>query len=79
VELLPIDESARKHGISDADMRHAVSNYLREVLLDDRSLFLGVDRAGRLLEVVVIKSDGDPAIIHADYMRAKFLPFLGKR
>ena len=76
MEQLPIDESARKHGISDIDMRHVVTNYLREVWLEDRSLFLGPDRAGRLLEVVVIDPDGNPAIIHADYMRSKYLQFL---
>lgn len=77
MELLPITDSARKHGISDDNMRHAAANYLREVWLDDdRSLFLGPDQSGRLLEIVVMNPDGDPTIIHADYMRPKFLKFL---
>lgn len=49
-----IYESARKHGISDEDIRHAVTHAL--VVADEQEtskvLYLGPDRAGNLLEIV---------------------------
>jgi hypothetical protein len=42
----------------------------------DRVLIIGPDRAGRLLEVVVIDPDDDPAAIHAMPLRRKFYDYL---
>jgi hypothetical protein len=39
---------------------------------DDRLLIIGPDRTGRLLEVVVIDPERDPAVIHAMPLRRKF-------
>jgi hypothetical protein len=75
-----IEDSARKHGISDADMLHAARHATRQVVQDDdRTLLIGADHSGRMLEVVVagIESD-DPRIIHADNLRPKFYRYLGK-
>jgi hypothetical protein len=50
---------------------------LRRVLQgDDRSLVIGADRAGRLLEVVVLDPFGDPVAIHAMPLRRSFNRFL---
>jgi hypothetical protein len=50
-------ESARKHGIADADMLHAWRNQLRYVELEYNGvlqlLVLGPSRTGALLELVV--------------------------
>jgi uncharacterized DUF497 family protein len=70
-----VHESARRHGIEDADMVHAVDNALavEDVGQDpDRWLVLGPDRAGNLLEVVVLVTDERQLAIHAMPMRPKF-------
>lgn len=71
-----IADSARRHGVADRDIRHAVANAVRAVRQgDDRVLLIGPDRRGALLEVVVLdgESEGDPpAVIHAMKLRPKF-------
>ncbi|HVX19914.1 MAG TPA: hypothetical protein VHB02_01050 [Acidimicrobiales bacterium] len=68
--------SARKHGVADADMLHAVDHAL--AIEDageepDRWLVIGPDRAGNLLEVVVMMTaEGQQLAIHAMPMRTKF-------
>jgi predicted GNAT family acetyltransferase len=70
---MEIADSARKHGIADADMLHAIRNALRAVDQGDRTLYIGADRNGRLLEVVVLDEDEeDLAVIHAMPLRRKF-------
>jgi len=73
-----IADSARKHGVRDADIAHAVRNPLRVVTGEDRDLVIGADRSGRLLEVVVLDDDPDeePVVIHAMALRAKFYDYL---
>lgn len=74
-----IRASARKHGIVDADILHAVRNALRYVEHDYdgevRLLLIGPDRTGRLLEVVVV-ADEPPRVIHADWLRPRFYDYL---
>jgi len=74
-----ITDSARKHGISDEAMLHAVANAIRiieqEYDGDIRQLIIGADNTGRLLEIVVI-ADESPRIIHADVLRPKFYDYL---
>lgn len=62
-----IHSSARKHGISDDDIRHAMVNPIREVeLSEDRWLVIGPDRSANLLELIVIITDRNTEIvIHA--------------
>jgi hypothetical protein len=67
-----IYESARKHGISDQDIRHGVDHAL--VVADEQAtgtvLYLGPDRAGNLLEIVsVLRDDNTEIVIHAMRMR----------
>ena len=70
VEIHP---SARRHGIPDNDMLHAVEHSLvvDDVGEDpDRWLVIGPDSAGNLLEVVVLVTfEGDELIIHAMPLR----------
>jgi hypothetical protein len=71
-----IDDSARKHGVADEDIIHAVDH---ELAIEDageepdRWLLIGPDRAGNLLEVVVLATvEGDQLVIHAMPMRPKY-------
>jgi hypothetical protein len=70
--------SARKHGIADEDIVHAVEHALAVGEQDDgKVLYLGPDRAANLLEVVsVMREDGSEIVIHAMRMRAKYEPLL---
>lgn len=73
---MEIRESARKHGIADDDMLHAVRTPYRIIQQEhdgeERILVLGADQSGRLLEVVVVRGTSGLRIIHADVMRPKF-------
>ena len=76
-----VHDSARKHGVEEADINHVVDNALAiEDAGDDpdRWLVIGPDRAGNLLELVVMTTvEGNQLVIHAMPMRAKFRRLLG--
>jgi hypothetical protein len=75
-----IAPSARKHGISDDDMRHALRNPIRAADLGDGlTMFIGPARDGTLLEVGVADSGKGPVIVHAMRARPKYLPKKGDR
>jgi uncharacterized DUF497 family protein len=71
-----IHDAARKHGVADEDIAHAINHALaiEDAGEDpDRWLVIGPDRAGNLLEVVVLTScDDEPIAIHAMSMRAMY-------
>ncbi|HEX3910764.1 MAG TPA: hypothetical protein VHW67_08695 [Solirubrobacteraceae bacterium] len=73
---MEIHPSARRHGVADEDIRHAIDHALatEDAGEDpDRWLVIGPDRAGNLLEVVVLVTlEGTQLTIHAMRMRAKF-------
>lgn len=75
-----IDESARKHGVDDADILHAIRHPLRYIEQEYdgelRRLVIGADRAGRPLEIVVVPADEPQRVIHADWLRPKFYEYL---
>ena len=75
---MDIADSARKHGVLDEDILHAIRLPIRLVPGPGRDLVIGADRTGRLLEVVVIDDDedGEPIAIHAMPLRPKFYPYL---
>ncbi|GAB3600404.1 hypothetical protein GCM10027586_02990 [Kineococcus gypseus] len=77
---MEVTPSAGKHGIGVDDARHAARHALRVVPQDEhdpyRVLVIGVDRAGRLLEVVVLEPETAPRIIHAMLLRASFYRYL---
>ncbi len=79
---MKIHSSARRHGVEDEDINHAVDHAL--VVEDagedpDRWLVIGPDQSGNLLEVVVMTTRETTAIaIHAMPMRPKYERLLGR-
>lgn len=75
---MEIHPSARKHGIADEDIRHAVNNAMTiDDQPDDTRLYLGPARDADLLEVVtIVRADGSELAIHAMRMRPKYRPLL---
>jgi hypothetical protein len=75
-----IHSSARRHGIVDDDILHAIehSMVVDDVGEDpDRWLVIGPDRAANLLEVIVlVTAEGDEVIIHAMPIRAVYRKLL---
>jgi hypothetical protein len=73
---LEVHPSARRHGVSDADVLHVVAHALViEFAAEDpdRWLVIGPNEAGNLLEVIVmIDAEGDQIAIHAMPMRHKY-------
>ena len=80
-KCVEIHSSARKHGVADQDILHAVDHAL--ALEDagkdpDRWLLIGPDTAGNLLEVVImISAEGTQLVIHAMPMRDQYRGLLG--
>lgn len=72
--------SARKHGIAEADIRHAWFHAMRLVEFEydgeERLLVIGPGRGGQLLELVAVPVDGPTRIIHADRLRPTFFDYL---
>lgn len=73
MEILP---SARKHGITDADIKHAFDNLVtysvHEYDGEERLLILGPAADGTPLELVAVPGKDPQRIIHADRLRPKF-------
>jgi hypothetical protein len=79
--MLEVLRSAVRHGIPGEDIRHATGNAVAvEEVGDDpvRWLVLGPDRAGNLLELVVMDRPAGPAVIPAMPMRAAYRRLLPK-
>ena len=77
---MEIRASARKHGITDAQIRHALDHAMRLVEYEyegeERLLVIGDDGHGTLLELVLVPV-GDPArVIHADRLRPSLFDYL---
>jgi len=69
-----IYRSARKHGVTDADIVHALGAAEQD---DGKVIYLGADRAGNMLGVVaVIRDDDTEVVIHALRMRRIYEPLL---
>jgi len=70
-----IETSARKHGVSDEDMIHALRHHWRAFETDDPAvtMFVGPSMSAEPLEVGVVTDQDGTAIIHAMAARAKFL------
>lgn len=77
---MEIRESARKHGIDDADTLHAYENAMRLIKFEykgeTRLLVIGADRHGHLLELVAVPAGEPTRIIHSDRLRPKFYDYL---
>lgn len=77
---MEIHPSARRHGITDEDILHAIEH---SMLVDDlgedpdRWLVIGPDHAANLLEIVILfTSEGDELIIHAMPLRPVYRKLL---
>lgn len=67
-----VHRSARRHGVVAEDMGHALVNAITWRELGDdppRYLLAGPDRAGNLLELVVLHVGGKEMVIHAMIIR----------
>lgn len=64
-----IARSARRHGVSDQAIRHAVTNAIRLVATDDAVFVIGADDSGRILELVARTTDDDLVVFHAMPLR----------
>ena len=73
-----IGQPARKHGVSEEDVRHAVRNAMRRIDLgEDLTMLIGPAADGSLLEIGVLDLEGeDPVVIHATELSHKFYLFL---
>jgi hypothetical protein len=76
-----IHRSARKHGVADEDILHAIDHAIATEDIGEepnRWLLLGPDRAANMLEVVVLVSaEGSQLAIHAMRMRPIYERLLG--
>ena len=73
--MVDIEASARKHGVSDDDMLHALRHHWRAFETDDDAvtMFIGPSMSAEPLEVGVVTDDDGTAVIHAMRARPKFL------
>lgn len=71
---MEIHSSARKHGVDEEDIEHAIDNPMAiDDQDDDTRLYLGPARNAELLEVVMlVREDGSELVIHAMTMRPKY-------
>ncbi len=78
---MDIYASARKHGVDDSNIRHAVEQAVAVGEQDDgKALYRGPDRAGNLLEIdSVVRDDGTEIVIHAMRMRRGYESFLRQK
>ena len=73
--------SARRHGITDDDIRHAVDHAIGAVTDDNEPGFvmlIGPDQAANLVEVGLVEADEIEFVVHAMAARAKYLDALGR-
>jgi hypothetical protein len=70
-----IEASARKHGVSDDDMLHAIRNHWKAFETDDAmvTMYIGPATTAEPLEVGVVDDEQGSAVIHAMPARPKFL------
>lgn len=72
-EGIRLATSARKHGVAEADIIHAIDHPIRyreqEYHGELRVLIIGAARAGHLLELVLVPAQQPTLVIHADRLR----------
>lgn len=69
--------SARKHGVPDSSIRHAVDVPFRIVEIEPNLILLiGPDEHGKLLELVIADPHDDARVIHAMTLRPRFFKHL---
>jgi hypothetical protein len=71
---LVIAESARKHGVSDDDIRHAYAHPIRVFELDEGfTMIIGANQAAIIYEIGVVDGVLSPVVVYAMRARDKFL------
>lgn len=76
MEILP---SARKHGISDDEMRHAAANALATISTPEQPAFVmlvGPTETGQLLEIGLLTDADNDYVIHAMPARSRYLTMI---
>ncbi len=75
-----LTRSAFRHGIDEADIRHAWRHAIRLVEYEydgqERLLAIGPDEHGAMLELVAVPADAPQRIIHADRLRPSRYDYL---
>lgn len=76
-----IGEPARRHGVGDADIWHAVRTAIRKIDMDDDlTMLIGPARDGTPLEIGIPDLNGeDPVVIHAMRLRPEFYLLIRQR
>lgn len=65
-----VTRSARRHGVSDEAIRHAIFNSIRVIETDDGFFVIGADAAGQMLELVARPDEaGGLVVFHAMTLR----------
>ena len=75
-EILP---SARKHGVSDDDITHAINNAISVITRLEQpefTMLIGPTISADLLEIGVVESDDQDYVIHAMPARDKYLTMI---
>ncbi len=76
---MEVTPSARKHGISDDDIRHAFENAVASITVaeqPDFTMLVGPGQSAQLLEIGVIADDDNDYVIHAMPARARYLKMI---
>jgi hypothetical protein len=73
-----IHETAFKHGVSAADINHALKHPMRVIPQEDGTrVYLGAGADAEPLEVItVVRTDGSEIAVHAMKMRPKYATLL---
>ena len=76
---MEIRPSARKHGISDDDIRHAINHAIAAITRPEQpefTMLIGPTAIAELLEIGVIETDDQDYVIHAMPARDKYLSMI---
>jgi hypothetical protein len=74
--------SAFKHGVTEANIRHAILNWIYDDIFEDdpeKHLLIGFDSNANLLEIMYnVLDEWNLKVFHAIKCRDSFLPLLDK-
>ena len=76
MEIVP---TARKHGVSDDDIRHAFANAVAAITTPgqpDFTILIGPDLAVQFIEIGVLTAEDNDYVIHAMAARPKYLKMI---
>lgn len=73
--MVDVEASARKHGVTDDDMLHALRNHWQAFETNDPAvtMYIGPAMNAEPLEIGVVDDEEGTAVIHAMPARPKFL------